>query len=481
MYTLSFLAFVSFVVALAATPLVRELFLRLGVVDFADGKRKLHIGAIPRVGGVALVLAYGGTFGLLLLTNLHGAETLAKDIDLVWKLAPAAGLVFFIGLMDDMIRVRAKVKFLVHVVAAMLAYTAGARVLNIGGRGFEEVWWSLPLTVFWLVLCTNAFNLIDGVDGLASGVGVFAALTAMAAGLMHGHYGLVMATAPLAGALLGFLRYNFSPASIFLGDSGSYVVGFLLGCFGLLWSQKAATLLGMTAPLMALAIPLMDTGLSVVRRFLSGRPLFCADRGHIHHKLLERGWPVRRAVLVLYAVCGMAAILSLVGSAWQGRMTGLALVVFVAGAWVGVQHLGYTELSTVGNLIRPRGFRRMIGAEMSLRAIKEGLARAESPADVWEVVSKGAKEFGFSSAIMFLDGVKYGGRWVVVRDEWRLLVPLADHGFLELGHGFESTAASPMADLLARVIKDGIDAYHRPAKSLQEFANSVSTAATAGD
>jgi len=481
MYTLSFLAFVSFAIALAATPLVRELFLKLGVVDPADGKRKLHLGAIPRVGGVAVALAYGGAFGLLMLTGLHGAYTLGKDMDLIWKMTPAAGLVFFVGLMDDLIRVRANVKFLVHVAAAMMAYTAGARVLTIGGQEFEQVWWSLPLTVFWLVLCTNAFNLIDGVDGLASGVGVFAALTAMAAGLMHGHYGLVMATAPLAGALLGFLRYNFSPASIFLGDSGSYVVGFLLGCYGLLWSQKAATLLGMTAPLMALAIPLMDTGVSVVRRFLSGHPLFRADRGHIHHKLLDRGWTVRRAVLVLYAVCGMAAVLSLVGSAWQGRMTGLALVVFVAGAWVGVQHLGYAELSTVGNMIRPRGFRRMIGAEISLRAVKEGLLRSRSGADVWDVVTKGAKEFGFASATMFLDGVRYSERWAAVSDEWRLVVPLSDRGYLELGHGFEATATSPMADLLARIVKDGIVADSRPVGATPGFAESLGRVATAGD
>jgi len=320
--------------------------------------------------------------------------------------------------------------------------------------GVGEVWWSLPLTVFWLVLCTNALNLIDGVDGLASGVGVFAALTAMAAGMMQGNYGLVMATAPLAGALLGFLRYNFSPASIFLGDSGSYLVGFLLGCYGLLWSQKAATLLGMTAPLIALAIPLMDVGLSVVRRYLRGQPVFGADRGHIHHKLLAKGWTARRSVLVLYGVSGLFAVLSLAGSAWQGRMTGLVLVVFAVAAWVGVQNLGYVELSMAGKMIRPRGFRKLLRAELALKMMKDGLERARTGEEVWGVVKRGAKELGFTSAALDLDGLEYGERFGEVGEEWRLMVPLNGRGRLELGHGFEAGGVASMADPLARMVRE---------------------------
>src|SRR6201999_2943513 len=128
-------------------------------------------------------------------------------------------------------------------------------------------------------------NLIDGIDGLATGVGFFATVTMALAALMQGNITLAIAVVPLAGALLGFLRYNFNPASIFLGDSGSLLVGFLLGSFGILWSQKAATILGITAPMMAMAIPLLDTGLAIVRRFLRNRPIFEGDRGHIHHRL----------------------------------------------------------------------------------------------------------------------------------------------------------------------------------------------------
>ena len=162
------------------------------------------------------------------------------------------------------------------------------------GHGTDNWWWTLPLTLLWLVACMNAFNLIDGVDGLASGLGLFATVTTFVAALLQKNVPLALATIPLAGALLGFLRYNFNPASIFLGDSGSLLIGFLLGCFGVIWSQKSATFLGMTAPLMTLAIPLLDVCLSVVRRYMRHEPLFKADRGHIHHRLLDRGFTPRR-------------------------------------------------------------------------------------------------------------------------------------------------------------------------------------------
>ena len=175
-------------------------------------------------------------------------------------------------------------------------------------------WLGLAVTALWLVGCSNAFNLIDGVDGLAVGAGLFATVTILLGALLNGNVRLALATMPLAGALAGFLRYNFNPASVFLGDSGSLTVGFLLGCYGVLWSQKSATMLGMTAPLMALAVPLIDTGVAVARRFLRGQPIFSADARHIHHRLLARGLTPRKVALLLYGACGVAAGLSLVGS-----------------------------------------------------------------------------------------------------------------------------------------------------------------------
>ena len=165
----------------------------------------------------------------------------------------------------------------------------------------------------WLVGCTNAFNLIDGMDGLAAGVGLVATVTMLLAALTQNNLPLVLATIPLAGCLLGFLRYNFSGASVYLGDCGSLSLGFLLGCFGALWSDKSVTLVALTVPLLAVSIPLLDVVLSIVRRFLRNRPIFQADRGHIHHRLLDRGLSPRSAVLTMYGLCGLVAVVSLSG------------------------------------------------------------------------------------------------------------------------------------------------------------------------
>src|SRR5205823_3580217 len=188
--------------------------------------------------------------------------------------------------------------------------------------------------------------------------------TTLVAALLHSNALLALATAPLVGALLAFLRYNFSPASIFLGDCGSLTIGFLLGCFAALWSQKSATLLGMTAPLMALAVPLLDTTASIVRRFLRHQPIFSADRNHLHHRLLDRGFSPRQVALLIYAVCGLAAAFSLLQTWPQNRFDGLLLVLFCASAWVGLRLVGYVEFDTARHLVLTGTFRHIVNARL---------------------------------------------------------------------------------------------------------------------
>ena len=169
-------------------------------------------------------------------------------------------------------------------------------------------------------------------DGLAAGVGVFATLTSFVAALIHGSLDLAFVTAPLVGALLGFLRYNFNPASIFLGDSGSLLIGFLLGCFGMMWGQKSATAIGMTAPLIALAIPFLDTGLAIARRYLRAQPIFAPDRSHIHHRLLDQGLTPRRTAVMLYGICGLCAVLAILQDVAYRGYGGLVIIIFSARA-----------------------------------------------------------------------------------------------------------------------------------------------------
>ena len=289
MYSLFFLGIVSLALSLVLTPLVRNLAWRYGIVDQPDQQRKIHSSPIPRLGGVAIFAAVVGAYGLLLVVRLSSGNIVLADLPLVLRLLPALAIVFGIGLIDDIVSTRPWVRLAVESVAAILAWIGGIRILDVAGHSFSGDIESFLFTVLWIVTCTNAINLIDGVDGLAAGVSMFAAITMFIAALLDHNFPMALVVVPLSGSLLGFLRFNFAPASIFLGDSGSLTLGFLLGCFGAVWAEKSTTLLGLTAPLMVLAVPLLDVGLAVVRRFLRGQPIFAADDDQIHHKLLSRG------------------------------------------------------------------------------------------------------------------------------------------------------------------------------------------------
>src|SRR5712692_3700417 len=314
MYSLTLLGLASFFLAFFLTPPVRNWFRRHGIVDHPDLHRKLHKESIPHVGGLIIAATYVLAYVVLLISHLSAGEIVRGGLSVAWRLAPAGILILATGLLDDLIGLKPWQKLIGQLIAALTACWAGVYIGAVGGHALN-VWIGVPITIIWLLACTNAFNLIDGVDGLAAGVGVFATITTLIAALLQNNVPLALATVPLAGSLLGFLRYNFNPASIFLGDSGSLLIGFLLGCYGVIWTQKSATLLAMSAPLMTLAVPLLDAGLSVVRRFLRGQPIFRADRGHIHHRLLDRGFTPRTVALILYAFCGLAAAFSLVESA----------------------------------------------------------------------------------------------------------------------------------------------------------------------
>lgn len=451
-----FLAACGFTLSLLLTPIFRDLALRLGWVDQPDNGRKTHTAPVPRIGGVPLVLAYAGSFGVLLLAGLHGGFAVRHSFPLLWKLLPAAALVFVIGLLDDFAGLKPWEKLLGETVAAGLACFGGIRVQSLAGveiGGFLGI----PLTIIWLVGCANAFNLIDGMDGLASGIGLLASLTTLVAGLLHHDAGLLTATAPLAGALLAFLLFNFSPASIFLGDCGSLWVGFMLACYGVIWSQKSATLLGITAPLVAFSIPLLDTALTIARRFLRRQPIFSADRGHIHHRLLDRGLTPRRAVLLLYAAGGLAACFSLLQGAARDGVGGLVIAVFCAAVWVGIQLLRYQEFSIAARLLRHHSLRSMVKSHFSLRDHEESLRTAGTVEECWRAIQTVGREFGFSHVALRLGGRSYQEQLdKTANGHWMLHIPLSDFEYVRLMCQFELSRApaiiAPVADLLHRAL-----------------------------
>lgn len=267
-------------------------------------------------------------------------------------LAPA-GLVFLLGVYDDLRGVGPYLKFSVQGIAATILFVGGLRIVNIpvlfGDRALPW-YFGLPFTVLWVLAITNAFNLIDGLDGLAAGSALFSTMVAFVVALLNGPNLVTVMTIALAGAILGFLRYNFNPATIFLGDSGSLFIGFLLSALALAGAQKAPTIVAVAIPVVSFGLPILETALSIVRRLISGRPVFTADREHIHHKLLQHGMTHRQVVILLYGVSAIFALLSLFLLWPTGSSLGLVLAVLGIGIWIGVQHLGYLEFGELARV-----------------------------------------------------------------------------------------------------------------------------------
>ncbi|HWG37926.1 MAG TPA: MraY family glycosyltransferase [Terriglobales bacterium] len=390
--------------------------------------------SLPRLGGVAVLLAAALALGLPPLLHWHLAITGGRDLLRQW--AGPVGLVMLLGAADDLWNLRPHWKFLGQLAAALWVVALGVRVHNILFHPLP-LWASALVTVLWLVGCSNAFNLIDGLDGLATGLALFATGTVLAHAVLIGEPGLALVMGALFGALGGFLLFNFPPASIYLGDAGSLAIGFFLGCMALAWANKANTAVGLLAPFFALLVPMLDTGVAIVRRGLTGQPLLSGDHRHIHHRLLRRGLTPRGAMLMLYAVAGLGAVVALVLADVQQRHTfELVILLFVALAVVGVQQLGYVEFSEASRLLR-RGLldpRPSLQAHVLLRQWSEEIARAPDLDRIWTCVQAAARALHF-------DGVELsvGAAWRQTRQwsdappnsgAWALRLPLGPEAAL---------------------------------------------------
>ncbi len=324
----------AFVLALLSgvllTPLARRLALARGVLA-RTGSRHIHAGTVPRVGGIALAIGWSLTLLAFLPLESLGSQTLERSKTQLIGILGGAVLLCTVGAVDDVRGLRAYQKLVAQVVVAILAFSCGIRIEAILLPFFGTLSmgvFALPVTVLWIVGITNAVNLIDGLDGLAAGVGLFAAFTGAVVAALNGSMLVALTLSALMGVLIGFLFFNFSPARVFLGDSGSYFLGYVLASTSLAGSiqQKTSTAVALLVPMLALGLPIFDTLFSMVRRYVERRPLFSPDRGHTHHRLLELGLTHRRAVMLLYgvsvALAGCAILMS-IGGSW---VTGGALV-----------------------------------------------------------------------------------------------------------------------------------------------------------
>jgi UDP-GlcNAc:undecaprenyl-phosphate GlcNAc-1-phosphate transferase len=336
----------SFGLSLLLTWQVRGMANRYGWVRGPDDGHHIHQRAVPRLGGIAIFLAFlAANIVLLAAPRLFQVNIGFNKSDVLSILLPGT-LVFLIGLYDDFRSVNPWLKLGTQSLAAIL--------LGISGFGFSHVFlghlhpaWIAQelLMILWVVVISNAFNLIDGIDGLAAGSALFSTVAVLLVSLWERNILVSLLAVGMAGALVGFLRFNFTPATIFLGDSGSLFVGFTLSALSLAGTQtqRSSTLAAVAIPLVAFGLPIADTTLAVIRRFLNGRPVFSADREHIHHKLLQKGFTQRQAVIVLYGVSGALGLLSLLLLSPNGKIIAIALLVVGIGVCLGVQSLGYSE------------------------------------------------------------------------------------------------------------------------------------------
>ena len=375
----------SFLVALIITPFVRRKAIEWGAIAFPDNIRHIHLRPTPRLGGIAVYLAFLSTLLCVpFLGNLVTDIFHAHLPKLIALLAPAT-FIFLFGIYDDFRGASAPLKVTIQTIAAVMVYASGIRIDNLsspfGGSWELPALLSFLLTALWIVVITNAFNLIDGIDGLAAGASVFALLSILVFSIAQRNPEISLISVVLVGAVIGFLRYNFNPATIFLGDSGSLFLGFMAAVLSLYGSQKGSTIVAIAIPLVSFGLPATEAGLSLVRRYLSGQPLLAGDRGHIHHMLLQRGLTQRQAVILLYAVCAMFSLFGLM--LLNPRRNIAALIFFVLGVVIifGVQHLRYAEFSELSSQIKQEVFRRRraLAVNVRVRRTSDDLNNAKTP------------------------------------------------------------------------------------------------------
>ncbi len=385
--------------ALTITPLIRRFCERFKLLDVPLDGRRVHRKAIPRLGGVAIYFSCLLALSLLPFVDNLLTQTLRGETDELFTALFPATLVLFLGIYDDLCGTNAKVKFVALGIIASLFFILGGRIeaLSIPFVGSIELpaTISFILTVFWLVAIANAFNLIDGMDGLASGAALFASMVILVVSFAQGRPLMIVVSLVLCGALAGFLRYNFNPASIFLGDSGALFVGFTLAALSVLGTQKATTAVAVVIPILAFGLPVVDTGVTMARRLISRRPVFEGDKEHIHHMLLARGWSQRRVVLILYAVCAGFGMVAMLSASTGSHLTGFVLFVLTVAVIIAVGHLRYHEVDELkAGVRRTVGDRRVrVANNIRVRRASIALSQASNFQEVCEALEE-MLEFG---------------------------------------------------------------------------------------
>jgi UDP-GlcNAc:undecaprenyl-phosphate/decaprenyl-phosphate GlcNAc-1-phosphate transferase len=391
--------------SLVITPVVIRVAVARRLYDTPD-TRRLHTKPIPRLGGIVVFIAT--LLGLLaaLSFGMVGGDLSPDRRQFFTGILLGGTVLFAAGLLDDLRGLRPGAKLLVQCVAAVIVYRYGLQIqlITLGPTiAFPLGWLALPLTVLWVVGVTNAFNVIDNMDGLATGLALVALATVLGAAFALGNGDVALVCLALTGALLGFLPYNFNPARIFLGDSGSLFIGFMLAVLSVHGALKSATAVLVAIPLFALAVPLFDLTLSILRRWLRGVPIFVGDTRHISHRLLAIGLTQARVVTVLSLVAGALGLLGLLlaftpppalrSIALAGGAVTLMLILY------GMRHLNYAEFIEGRDVIASGlgRIRRIVHDQIYAREVAQLIPRSENMRQINGLLEAKAREFGFQS------------------------------------------------------------------------------------
>jgi UDP-GlcNAc:undecaprenyl-phosphate GlcNAc-1-phosphate transferase len=392
MHTYFALFLIATLASLLLTPVIRRLCQRFKLLDVPLDGRRLHSKGVPRLGGVAIYLACVIALSTLPFVDNMLTHTLRGFTAEVFVAMIPATLVFLFGVYDDLRGTNAIVKLTALGLIASLFYFLGGRIevlpIPFIGSYHLPLVLSYLVTVFWLVGIANAFNLIDGMDGLASGAALFSSLVILAISFAQGQPLMIVFSLTLCGALAGFLRYNFNPASIFLGDSGALFVGFSLASLSVLVSHKATTTVAVLIPLLAFGLPVVDTGVTIARRLISGKPIFQGDNEHIHHMLIARGWSQQRAALVLYAACAFFGLVAILFTSASSPLIALALFILTVVTVVGLGHLRYHEVDELrAGVKRTVGDRRIrLANNLRVRRACVAISKASNLNELFEAL-----------------------------------------------------------------------------------------------
>jgi UDP-GlcNAc:undecaprenyl-phosphate/decaprenyl-phosphate GlcNAc-1-phosphate transferase len=359
---------IAFLLATLLTPMVRGTARRFGIVDKPDQLRKMQSNAIALGGGIAVLVSFIITCGIALATAPEAAVYVRNNWHVIFAITASFVAISLIGFADDAWTIRGRQKLAAQVLIGLFLCYSGLQIHEVSFFGYQIHlgWMAIPVTLLWLAGTSNALNLIDGSDGLCSTVGVIVCGAISIMALWGGHQAEALMAAALAGALAGFLIFNFPPASIYLGDSGSLLIGLAVGVLSIRASLKGPTSVTMLAPLALLAIPLFDSSMAILRRKLTGRSIYAVDRAHLHHNLLKSGLSTKGLLLVISLLSVLTAAGAVLSVTMEQEVFAIASAAIVIGILVISRIFGYVELKLLG--------RRCINVGRSLITRRGGLS-----------------------------------------------------------------------------------------------------------